>query len=373
MGTTNTFLIQEKNVFEQALERIEYLFNTYDEVIVGCSGGKDSTVCLELTIMVARKLNKLPIKVFWLDQEVEWQATEDYMSWVMHRKEVIPYWYQFEFDFTNSASAKHNFLKIWDESKSNEWIRPKSDISIKVNPTKYNRFHDIMDGLNHCLMKKDTRMCAFISGIRAEENVRRAYLQSGCKMGFITSNKNEEKRRFVRAFPIINWTSIDVWTAIAKNNWKYNEIYDKQYQYGYSSRGMRVSSLIHETSWRCLYKVQELEPKTYEKIVKRVHGVSTISHMNDIGVETIPKTLPYMFKDWKEYRDYLLIHLVQPKYWELFKHRWEGQDDEKWYKTHCKEVVINDIDGTINLNVKATNNLKARREKNINDRKSANK
>ena len=33
----------QTNVFEEALNRIERLYNDFDEVIVGFSGGKDST------------------------------------------------------------------------------------------------------------------------------------------------------------------------------------------------------------------------------------------------------------------------------------------------------------------------------------------
>ena len=72
--------------------------------------------------------------------------------------------------------------------------------------------------------------------------------------------------------------------------------------------------------------------------------------MFDQDCETIPKELPYMFKDWKEYRDYLLVHLVKKEYWELFRNRWSKQIGDDWYKLHCREVAINDIDGTINHN-----------------------
>lgn len=365
--------ISGKNVYEQALERIEYLFNNFDEVIVGCSGGKDSTVCLELTLMVAKKLNRLPVKVFWLDQEAEWQETVDYMNWVMHRPEVKPYWYQFPFDFTNSASGQNNFVRLWDESKKDLWIHDQSDIAIKVNPTGKNRFHDIMDGINRCMMEDSSKMVAYISGVRVEENVRRRYMIGNCEYGFISKSKEQEKRRFRRAFPIGNWTTTDVWTAIAKNKWRYNTIYDKMYQIGYNTKQMRVSALIHETSWKALNIAQEIEPQTYKRIVARIHGASSITHMNDIDVELLPKELPYMFKDWREYRDYLLIHLVKQEYWELFKHRWKGQNSEKWYKIHCKECVINDIDGTINTNAERANEYAKKCEELKNDKRTTNK
>ena len=114
---------------------------------------------------------------------------------------------------------------------------------------------------------------------------------------------------------------------------------------------MRVSALIHETAWHSLEMLQEFEPKTYNKFVRRIPGSHTFNHaFDESGV--IPRTLPFMFKDWKEYRDYLLEHITKPEYRELFKKRWEGQDDDEWYKIHVKEVIINDIDGTVNGNEK---------------------
>lgn len=173
----------------------------------------------------------------------------------------------------------------------------------------------------------------------------------------VSGNKNQgwlfkksKKTLSTRAFPIWDWTFDDVWIALAKNHWKYNKIYDYQYQKGIPSRGMRVSALIHETSWKAIEVLQEFEPGTYDKFVRRVAGTSSLNHMYDQDCETIPKELPYMFKDWKEYRDYLLVHLVKEEYWKLFRDRWEGQTGEKWYMLHCKEVAINDIDGTINHN-----------------------
>ena len=98
-------IYKETNVFDEALNRIRMLFDTHDEVIVSMSGGKDSTVTFHLALMVAEEKNRLPLKVFWLDQEAEWQSTVDYMDKVMRRPDVKPYWFQIPFDFTNTLST----------------------------------------------------------------------------------------------------------------------------------------------------------------------------------------------------------------------------------------------------------------------------
>ena len=96
--------------------------------------------------------------------------------------------------------------------------------------------------------------------------------------------------------------------------------------------------------------MQQIEPKTFSKFCARVSGTDAYSHFFDSNAISVPKELPYMFKNWKEYRDYLLENLVKPEYWELFKNRWKKQNDEDFYKLHVREILINDIDGTINKN-----------------------
>lgn len=338
-----------RNVFEASLDRIRYLYDKFDEVVVMMSGGKDSTVVYHLALIVAKEKGKLPLKVCWLDQECEWQATVDYMESIMRSPDVKPYWYQIPLDFTNSMHHDKNFMHIWNEDEKDKWCHPQSDISIKVNPTGKNRFHDVIDGLHQHCFEPDTKNGCVIAGIRAEENPTRRLLVSGNKsQGWIM--KRKEKNKSTKCFPIWDWTFDDVWIAIAKNKWAYNKIYDYQYKYGVPKRLMRVSALIHETAWKSIEMLQEFEPKTYDKFTRRIEGTSTTNHMFDQDCETIPKELPYMFKDWKEYRDYLLVHLVKKEYWELFRNRWKNQSGDDWYKLHCKEVAINDIDGTINHN-----------------------
>lgn len=124
-------IYKENNVFDEALEMIRFVFDTHSDIIVAMSGGKDSTAVFQLALIVAKEKNRLPLKVFWLDQEAEWQSTVDYMNSVMRMPDVKPLWFQISFDFTNSMSNQKNFLRVWDETKESLWIHPKQDIAIK--------------------------------------------------------------------------------------------------------------------------------------------------------------------------------------------------------------------------------------------------
>ena len=48
----------EKNVLEASIERLEIIFNNFENIYFSVSGGKDSSVMVQLANKVAKKLNK---------------------------------------------------------------------------------------------------------------------------------------------------------------------------------------------------------------------------------------------------------------------------------------------------------------------------
>ena len=95
----------KENVVEMAEKRMSRLFDEFEEVVVEFSGGKDITVILELALREARKRNRLPLSVMFIDQEAEWTETINYMRRTMTREEVRPYWYQMPIYIDNASSS----------------------------------------------------------------------------------------------------------------------------------------------------------------------------------------------------------------------------------------------------------------------------
>ena len=87
-------IYKKNNVYEEALNRIRFLYDEFDEVVVGYSGGKDSTVTLRLAVEVAREKGKLPVKALFIDQEAEWGAVIEHMREVQADPDVELLWYQ---------------------------------------------------------------------------------------------------------------------------------------------------------------------------------------------------------------------------------------------------------------------------------------
>jgi predicted phosphoadenosine phosphosulfate sulfurtransferase len=122
---------KNKDVYSEALDRIRLIYDEFPNVVVSFSGGKDSTVVLELTKIVARERGKLPVPVMWLDQECEFEATAEYVKRVMYDPEIDPMWMQIPFKLQNATSNTESWLNVWGEGE--QWVREQDPISIKEN------------------------------------------------------------------------------------------------------------------------------------------------------------------------------------------------------------------------------------------------
>lgn len=319
----------KQNVKEAALDRIRFLYSEFDNIYLAFSGGKDSTTCLQLALTVATELDRLPLKVIWVDQEAEWQATADYVRTVMNDPRVEPYWLQVPIQLFNSASMKDNWLQCWEEGKT--WMREKEPNSIHENIFGTKAFYDMFDAVLR-VYHPDERAC-LIGGVRAEESPARSKgLTTSPKFKGITWAKklNKGKHPHYSFYPIYDWSYKDVWKYIHEVGCEYCTIYDSMYQHGVAPFQMRVSNLHHSTAIHSLYYLPEIEGKTWDKLTERLGGVHAALNLEKSYMFQAPKKLPWMFKTWVEYRDHLLDMLViNPEHTEIYRKRF-ARDDQAY-------------------------------------------
>lgn len=343
----------KNNVLEEALERTRYIFNEFDDIVIGMSGGKDSTVVFNLALQVARELNRLPLKVMFLDQEAEWQGTIDYVDKIMSMPDIKPYWYQIPMHLTNNASSYNRYNYCWKEEEKAMWIHPQRPDSIKINNYGTDRFHDLFPAI----MAKDfAPKTAKLAGVRAEESPMRALATTNASTyKHITWGRKENSKLEQYVFyPIYDWSYTDVWKYILDNDLPYNKVYDGMYRHGVGVREMRISNLHHETAIQVLLLVQEIEPQTWLKVAERIDGANTIKHIKRQSFKC-PDKLPFMFRDWEEYALYLIDHMVTEQKYRDFMHKkinfLKARYDtpainEDFYKTIITTVLSNDWDLT---------------------------
>ena len=325
----------EQNVFDAAIERLEYLYDEFDEVVVSFSGGKDSTTILNLALMVAEKKNKLPVTVMFIDQEAEWRAVIEYVRRVMADPRVNPHWLQIPIKLFNATSMDSPWLHCWSDNE--KWMREKEQISIKKNVYGTDRFHSVFPKyLKHHYPEKSI---ALLGGVRAEESPnRRAGLTVGQTYKHITYGKVYDQKRNHYVFNFIyDWTYKDIWKAIHNNGWDYCKIYDEFYRYGIHPIKMRVSNLHHETAVDQLYYLHEMEGDTWNALTERLQGVNQTKHIAKKDMFAIKK-LPFMFESWKEYRDYLVDNLIQTDERRALFHKKFAELDNKFIGMALAEV-----------------------------------
>jgi predicted phosphoadenosine phosphosulfate sulfurtransferase len=323
-------IYNNENVLEAALNRIRFIFDEFPNVIVGFSGGKDSTATLHLCLQVAKEKNRLPLKVLFIDQEAEWQGTIDYVTTIMTDERVQPMWFQMPMVITNNASSYNRYSYCWDEKEKDNWIHDKNPLSIKENKYGTERFHELFEKI-FAYEFKDIKSC-YLSGVRTEEAPKRfVALTNGVSYKYITYGRILNKKYHHYTFyPLYDWSYTDIWKYINENNIDYNKIYDKFYQHGVSLNEMRVSNLHHETAIQSLMLVQEIEPQTWNKLAHRIDGASSIKHIKKNSY-TCPKDLPYMFANWEEYAIHLAENIIQ-----------DDENKKQLYKKmHTKSIRYN--------------------------------
>ncbi len=344
-----------KNVYEAAQERIDFIFRTYETIIVSCSGGKDSTVTSYLALEAAKKHNK-KIYLFFLDQEIEYKHTIDFIEYMMNQEYVIPIWFQIHAKLPNPSSISHNVIDPWNPDKEDVWIRPKNEISKKeidwdvtnVGGSKMSDKSIKMYGfqsLIKCMeeMFKGQKSVAQIIGLRADESLNRfrAVTKNPGVDGIPWSTK---RKNGVNFYPIYDWRFSDVWTYLGKYQKTYNKIYDLFYWRGMNPNKMRLSNLIHTKSYECIRLLQEFEPETVDKMIDRIPGTATAQEYAGRNGIYKASTLPEQFDSWKEYRDYLLDTLPNREHAEIFKKRFEKQYDNNYViKQQVNQILITDI------------------------------
>jgi len=340
----------KETVIEAARQRIAWLFDEFETVIVNFSGGKDSTIVYNLALEVARAKGRLPLPVFFIDQEGEWQSVIDYIRAVMNNPDVQPLWLQCPIKILNATSPFSPWLHCWEPGA--EWMRDREPNSIHENTYGTDRFGKLFEAFLSAEYA-DQRV-ARIAGVRCEESparwwgLTRGNVYKGVTWG---APENRKLQHYV-FYPVYDWSYTDVWKAIHEHGWDYCPLYDAMYQYGMPVRKMRVSNVHHESAVGTLEYLQDIEGETWNRLTKRLAGVNAVAQMQ--GDWFMPSELPRMFADWREYRDHLLKNLVPAgelqdgllHKFALGERSIADEYHDELHRLHIHMILVQDFEGT---------------------------
>jgi len=305
----------DRNVYDVTQERIAWIFERFERIYVSFSGGKDSGVMLNLMIdyMRANGITK-KIGVMILDNEANYEHSLRFMRKILDANTDILdiYWCCLPITLPCTVSSYAVEWQCWGNRDKTRWIRPMPDMPYVVNweNHKFEFFKEDMtydefwDAFGDWYAQGQT--CACLIGIRTVESLNRfrAIMNREKIMldGRIWTKKNTE--HVYNLYPIYDWRTEDIWTANAKFDWAYNELYDVFYMAGVPVHKMRVASPFMSESKSSLGMYRVIDPHTWARLCGRVQGANFIA--------TYGKQLGYRsFKlppghTWKSFVKFLL-------------------------------------------------------------------
>lgn len=346
-----------KTVLDAARERISFAFDSFEDIIVSVSGGKDSTVLAHLMLSEAHRRGR-KIGLFFLDEEVVYQSSVDQNDYLM---KLFPdstkrMWLQVPFNLTNSTSIGEGQLQCWEPKKHKLWMRHKKTGSVHHQPwdkatetvrdkNKGFGFYDAIENFERCY-----NGVAFIVGLRAVEspNRWRAVTKNPVIAGDQKIYWGTRKASNVALYPIYDWNYYDIWRYIHDEGLCYSKIYDYQFRKGYPVTQMRVSSLIHEKAFKSICDLPEFEPKTYNKLVKRIKGIALAQETGKASKLFAVRKLPKNFKSWIAYRDFLLSTHQDQERKPIFERRFARHlTNEYVARQQCRQIILNDYENNL--------------------------
>ena len=341
-------------------KRIEKVFDDFENVFVSVSGGKDSTVLAHFALKEANKRNR-KIGMFFLDEEAVYDSTVKQVRYLMemYPENTEKFWFQIPFNLTNATSMKETQFIPWEEGKHKEWMRKREPDSIKHTPwdrsvetvrdkVKGLGYYDVIENFENT--RKDT---AFLVGLRATEspNRDRAVTKNPCYDDVYWGTKM--KNGNCSMYPLYDWNFHDIWKYIYDNKLQYSKIYDYMHKKGMGLQEIRVSSLVHEKSFKALVELPEFEPSTYDRLMKRAKGIQA-GHLYGKSNQVFnARKLPKNYDSWKQYRDFLMDTYPNEEIKPVFEKRFKRHLDNNYVaRQQCRQLLLNDYENNLPIDNK---------------------
>lgn len=279
-------IYKDKNVFDAALERIEFAFDNFDNLCVSYSGGKDSTVMIQLVEMIAKKKNR-KYDVLFIDMEAQYLMTIEHIKTLKNKLENIRdfYWVCLPLSLRNAVSVFEPRWICWEKAKKDKWVREMPEFAINEDNNIFPFFRYAMEFEEFVpefekwySNKYNNSMCGHFVGIRCDESLNRFRTIVSMKKErykdkpWTTRNKPLEHTYSI--YPIYDWRTEDDWIATFKYNLEYNYVYELMYKNGLGIHQQRLCQPFGDDQKNGLDQYRAIEAENWDKLLKRVAGVN---------------------------------------------------------------------------------------------------
>jgi len=276
----------DKNVYEASVERVDFIFQNFEKIYISFSGGKDSSVLLNLVIDYMRK-HKITKKigVLFIDLEGQYQITIDFIKNILTKNIDLfeVYWCCLPLNLRNSLSVFEPFWTPWELKQKEKWVRGYPDFPCITEKNhsfdffkKNMEFEDFIRKFGEWY--SDGKKTACLVGIRTDESYNRfrtiALKQKNMLDNIAWTTKICNDKELYYCYPIYDWGHKDVWVGNYKFKWDYNELYDLFYKAGLTLSQMRICQPYGDDQRIGLNLFRIIEPQTWARVVNRVSGAN---------------------------------------------------------------------------------------------------
>lgn len=308
-------IYEEQNVLDAALERLRYVFCTFENVYFSVSGGKDSSVMVQLAERVAAETGRT-YDVLYIDLEAQYAHTIAHIEELKQLAHIGTFYHvALPMALRNAVSMLQPKWICWDEEDKQLWVRPLPEGAITQQNCLWSWFHRGMEfeefivEFAHWYHDKHAGKTACGVGIRADESLNRFQTiafherKEEYEGRHWTTKLDEEIYNF---YPIYDWRTEDIWGAVSQLGLMSNEIYELMYKNGLSIHQQRLCQPYGDDQRNGLDQFRALEPETWEKVLHRVNGVN----FGNIYARTTALGNIKSFKpdnmEWEQYTIFLL-------------------------------------------------------------------
>ena len=276
---------KDKNVFDASLERIEFAFDNFDNLCVSYSGGKDSTLMIQLVNMIAKKKNK-NFDVLFIDMEAQYLMTIEHIKTLKNKLECIRdfYWVCLPLSLRNAVSVFEPRWICWEKAKKDKWVREMPEFAINEDNNIFPffryamEFEEFVPEFEKWYQEKKGGMCGSFVGIRCDESLNRFRTIVSQKKDRLKdkpwTTRNKPLKNSYSIYPIYDYRTEDVWIATFNNNFEYNYVYELMYKNGLGIHQQRLCQPFGDDQKNGLDQYRAIEAENWDKLLKRVAGVN---------------------------------------------------------------------------------------------------
>lgn len=323
-------IYKDINVYDATIERLKYTFENFDNICVSLSGGKDSSVMIQLTQKVSEIYGK-KYDVLFIDMEAQYLLTLEHINELKSLKNIREFYHvALPLSLRNAVSIFEPRWLCWEKEVKEKWVRPLPIDSINEDNNIFEfykyamEFEEFVPEFTKWYSKKhNNSMCASLVGIRSDESLNRFRTIISEKkdrlngLGWTTRNKPLENSYSV--FPIYDWRTEDIWTCVSKLDLSYNYVYELMYKNGLGIHQQRLCQPFGDDQKNGLDQYKAIESQNWERLLMRVSGVNFGNIYCRTSALGNIKSIKPEHLSWEEWSMYLLesIGIYNP---DLEKH-----------------------------------------------------